>query len=241
MNALDAKLTQMGLHRPETPTVAPQGTEGDTNNYPIEVYPEKHDTRRDTLNLLRNPARLSRLWYNGHLTCAWAELCGDAPDSTGKFLLEEGVLTPEAPYIGINKNPAIIAANQEAFATAEGKTRWLCGQAEHLVLDLDNPDLRGVGVLVFDTEYSPSNTNLEAILMPVLAFAKAQHGRLGQFLLVINQTLRGSRGLALEAGCRQYEAILREHCGIKAIPESAYTIYTSRVARMRVLRLTFGW
>ena len=240
MNALDTKLTRMGLIPTPGIPVVTQGSEGGRDHYPIDVYPEKHETRQDTLKLLRNGRRTSRLWYDGHLTCAWAEICGGAPDSTGKYLLEEGMLTSEAPFIGINLDQAIIDANREAFAEAGDRTRWICGTLESIVTDLENPDLKNVGVLVFDAFYSPVNTNLRAILNPVFAFAKAQFDRLGQFVLVINQTLRGRKGRPLEVGCRQYEEVLEKHFGLRDIPDSAYTIYTSRRARMRVLRLVFG-
>ena len=242
MNALEAKLAQMSLTTPAAPvpTGAPP-VPGDIHTYSAEAYPAKQDTRRATLDILRDPAHPTSLWYDGHLTCDWAELCGDAPDASCKFLLAEGALTPNAKFIGMNSSQRILDRNAQSFAAAADRTRWICGQAEHLVLDRSNPDLRNVGVFVFDGFNSPSNANLENILIPILAFAKSQYRRRGQFLLVINLALRGNAGLSLAAGIRQYEAILQAHFKTGPIPEGTFKDYTSKKVPMRLLRLTYGW
>lgn len=244
MNALEDKLAQLGLTKAvPVPAVCPKAPSkaGGLHAYPQDVYEDKQKTRLGTLNLLRDPANASSLWYEGHLTCDWAEVCGDAPDDTCGFLLAEQALTPRAKFIGMNNSQGIIDRNTAAFASAADRTRWLCGQAEHLLLDLNNPDLKNVGVFVFDGFNSPANTNLANILIPILGFAEEQYHRLGQFLLVINLSLRGNSRLSLDAGIQQYEAIIREHCKTGAIPDTAYTPYTSRKARMWLLRLTYGW
>jgi len=213
--------------------------QADIHSFPPEQHPEKHKTRTTTLDLLRDPECPTNLFYDGHLTRDWMELCGDAPDATCGLLLDEGVLAPDhGRYIGVNTNQGILDRNATHYN--DDRTEWRCGDMSRLLLDLDDPTLRNIGVLVFDGFRSPSNLHLESILLPMFAFAQSQQQRLGQFLLVINLALRGNASAPLEKAKRQFEAIVHKHCGVQ-VPKQAFTTYRSRVIPMQLLRLSYGW
>ena len=212
----------------------------DIHFYPPDQYPKKHQIRVGTLDLLRDETHPTCLWHNGHLTHDWVELCGDAPDVTCGLLLKEGAIIPgSGRYIGVNRDPDIIRRNSQAYAG--DTTQWVHADILHLLSDLDNPTLHNVGVLVFGAFYSPSNLEQDAILTPVLTFARSQYERLGQFLLVINQAMRGTRSVSLAAARTRFAQSIQEYCGIDHIPDSAFITYRSRNANMRILRLSFGW
>ena len=204
-------------------------------------YPEKHETRTDTLNLLRDENYPTSLFYDGHLTRDWMELCGDKPDETCALLLQEGVLKQgHGKYIGINREQSIIDSNAAHYAGDAGRTRWICGNTAHLLMETDDPRFRDVGVFVFDAFNSVTNLDLEQILYPILHFAKTQYERHGQFLLVVNLSLRGCGGRPLREAKAQFNQIIQKHCGI-SVPQSAFITYRSKIVVMRLLRLSYGW
>ena len=199
------------------------------HSFPTDL-PEKAATRERTLSLVREH---SQFWHptRQHLTCDWVELCG-YDDETFKLLTQAGALKEGvSKYIGVNGDPAIIEHNKETFSSAE----WVQGYWEDVMASNAYPK---AGVIVFDGFNSVTNAHLDTLLAPTIAFAKRQHQRLGQALLVLNLALRG-KASRTDAQVR-YRALLEDAFQVPVTAEG-FTTYTSKVTPMHICWVSMGF
>ena len=204
-----------------------------TASHDFTATPTKHLTRVKTLELVKGHTGLFR---NGKLVRDWMELASEQ-DPTFGLLRDHGVL---GQYIGVNFNQGMLDLNAAHYPieTAAGQALWVQGNIHVL---LAQPIASNVGVLVYDgyDGVKSQSDKMYGILRQLCSFALTQHQNLGQFMLVLNFSLRGANNSDVSLHLDRLRHFMP---GIQITPDNLH-IYQSegRTTKMMLCRIGLGF
>lgn len=148
-------------------------------------YPEaKQDTRERTFRYVQAMPQ-----WNGYLTKDLIDLCGSQSEIL-KMLLARNYLQPgQGMYKGVDRDPAVIAANQAYFAAeiAEGLCDFRCAEWNDVIR---TPWASKATIFTFDGFDSVVKRSLRATLGPTLLRVKECKKQYGEALLYLNLSNR---------------------------------------------------
>lgn len=175
-----------------------------------------------------------------HLRVDWLELAGEGAP-TLQAILDTGALVEPRRFLGVDRDPGVVARCRQTFAAVGDQASWYEGELVSL-LTSGGPSLDNVGVVVFDSTNAISGNTILRELELLVAFAKQQQKRLGACLLVVNAAANPGHARTGRDGAVgdrvRYKAALEERCGGRV--SDPYE-YQSRKTTMLLSVLCFGF
>lgn len=204
----------------------------------------KQQTRLDNLALITHPTHGARLLFdstptiehpNGRLRYPWVELAGpEAPTAT--LLQDQRLLTAEAPFIGVDINPQVLRDAAKRFS--QETTRWVPGEMGPLVRSRSTL-IGDAGVLVYDSWDGAVGRAFFQILPDLAAFARERARAIGEFLLVLNVSVRGVENVQRNKAYRRELDAAFPEC---LFTDDSFHVYSSTgKSQMCLTRIRFGF